>query len=568
MGNAQSRREAREARRKKNFRKWIALSGAGVVLLSGGLLALNLSAAEQKTTPQSIPSNCLTTQRVTVQTTPEMAEVLKKIPVTADNCITLSVNSETNAIDTAAEIMSGKSAPNLWIPDSSTRAELSLAGKAKVITHAKSLAKSPAVIVTESDKKYETWNAALEDSTHLDMSEPKVDSGAFLALLDATAETNNKTVSAEQLTANAGLRAQTIGVDEPGSTAGELLDQVQNKKTESAIVTESDYYRYMAAHNDSSIKAYVPQNKTQSLDYPMYQPSDSTDTNKTIDAAATKIEDYLKSEDGKKALEAQGIRASDNQSLDKNTVGDVADLPDAQPQSISNMWNSYLRQSAPTNALVAIDASGSMAYKLGDTNRTRMDITKEAVLAGSRLFPERDSLGLWSFARNIASDDHGKKTDYKKLVPIRQISDEVDGKSQREILVDAGSQIQPYKDAQTGLNDTTWAAFQEVKKNYQNDSANVVVIMTDGENSDNDSISTEDLVKKIQQNQDKDHPVFMIYIGISEDANMENLQYLAEQTGGEAHPANSAADIQGIFQKALTVSPEESDTAATATPAP
>lgn len=564
MGNAQSRREAREARRKKNVRKWVALSGAGIVLLSGGILTYNLGSNNQTQDPQAIPSNCATTQRVSVETTKAMAEILKNIPVSDEDCITLAISSDSATTETAQHIISGKSAPNLWIPDSSTRAELALAGKAQVITKADSLASTPAVIATTGNNRVESWNDALHDSSSIKMSDPKDDSGAFMALLNATAETSHNAISQEDFSANIGLRAQTIGVDDPERNPSDLLSSVSDHSIDSAIVTESDFAQYRKDHADSKVKAYVPSGKTGMLDFPMYQPTTGADTNRTVGLAADKIENYINSDEGKKALEEQGLRSDPGHELAENTVGVVDSLSTDNPKIIANMWTSYLRQSAPLNALVAVDASGSMSTKVGDSGRTRMDIVKESIVSGSQLFPPRDSIGLWSFALDIAKDNQGKSLDYNPLVPIRNLGEDVDGKNQREILRTAGEKIQPYPDSHTGLNDTTLAAFEEVKSQFDPDAANVVVIMTDGENSDKDSISTEDLIRTINEQQDKENPIYMLFIGVSDDANMESLRHLAQETKGEAFTANSAEDIQKIFQEALSVADEPTGPTATA----
>lgn len=77
-------------------------------------------------------------------------------------------------------------------------------------------------------------------------------------------------------------------------------------------------------------------------------------------------------------------------------------------------------------------------------------------------------------------------------------------------------------------------------------------MLTDGENYDEGSISQEELISTIQAEQDADEPVFILLIGISQDANMEALQTIASVTGGEAYPALSPTDVQVIFSEGLT----------------
>ncbi|MFW0155428.1 VWA domain-containing protein [Rothia sp. P6271] len=561
MGNAQSRREAREAQRRKNMRKWAAVGGATAILLSGGMLAYYLkgnNTEDKVVNAQSVPTSCATTQRVTVETTPDMAQVLHKIPVNPEDCIVLAVSHDTSVADVASQIIAGKSAPNLWLPASSTQAQLALAGKTELVTKAESLAKTPSVIVTKSSDKYPSWNEALSDVTAVHMGDPSVEPSSFMSIVNATEETANGKASKQALANNLGSRAQTIGVETAAENAQELLSGVVNDTYRSAIVGENDYASYLNEHSDSKLTAYVPATGSGELDYPLYQPASSgTETNKTVSQAADKITKFISSEDGKKALAEAGLRNAQGDPLEKDSIGKFTNLTGANPDVVAEAWSTYSLQAAPLNALVAVDVSGSMGYKIDGTDQTRMDIAVNSILAGYKLFPARDSMGLWSFSSNMSKDDSGKTVDYKSLAPIRHMSDEVDGRSQRNILLEAGSSLKPIPDNYTGLNDTILAAFQNVKKEYKAGAANTVIVMTDGENHDDNSISTEDLIKTIQSQQDPEAPVYIILIGISPDADMQALQEIASQTGGQAFPANSAEDIQRIFAEAFSFSSQE-----------
>lgn len=557
MGNAQSRREAREAQRKKNNRTWAALGGAGIVLLSGGILAYSLSSPDSHTAnPQAIPSSCTTTQRVTVATTDAMAKVLEQIPVDPDDCITLAVSHNSSANDVATQIIKGKSAPNLWIPDSSTRAELALAGKADMVTKSDSLAKSPAVIVSSEETNYPTWNKVLADNANVAMGDPRADSGAFASLMNASVEVSDGETKPNELTSATGLRAQTIGVDSPAQTAQEGMRSVEEGKIASTIATEADFVRYKQDNPDSQLTAQVPDSGTTELNYPMYQPTVGSGTNHTIAQAADKISSFVASQEGKDALEQVGLRTSEGNELADSPAVKVKTLNETDPSVVSSTWRSYLIQSAPLNALVAIDSSSSMGWELGNEGKTRMDVTLESVLAGAQLFPARDSLGVWSFAYDIGEED-GQKTDYREIVPIRNLETDINGTTQRDLILEKAQAIKPYPDSLTGLNDTLLAAFREVKENYETDSTNTVVVLTDGENTDQPDYPTDELIDAIQREQDPENPVYFVLIGISQDANMQALEALAPQIGGEAYSASSAEDIQKIFQQALSVSPDE-----------
>lgn len=554
--NAKSRRQERIEKQKKNSRKWIATGAAAVILLCGGAIAYtNITGDKQPSTTsgQTVPAACSTTQAVTVATTEPMAAALKAMPVDEDTCITLDITTDKTASDVLTESTSGTATTNLWIPDSTTRAELAMSEANTGLTPlAESLAQTPGVIVSEDNTSYGTWLEALKAEDTVSMGDPKEDPGAFAALLGGISEASAGTVSVEDLTGGTTLRAQSIGVTEAAQSATELLTDVDNGTKDAAIVTEADYAAYASAHADSGLTATVPGDGSFALNYPLYQASSSNNT--TIDEAAQQIIDFMGSEDGKQALAAAGLRAADGQELEgEYSVGSFAALTPSNQDVLTQVWTSYSLQSAPLNALVVLDASGSMLLPVAGTDKSRMDITVESVLAGSQLFPARDSMGLWKFSRDLTLPD-GSVSDYQELVPVRGFEETVDGKTQRVLLQEAGSGIASTidPDAQTALYDTTLAAFRSAKENYAYGSVNAVIVLTDGENFDDGSISQEELISTIQAEQDPANPVFIIMIGVSEDADMNALTTIAQSVGGEAHMASSPTDVQRIFAEALT----------------
>lgn len=554
--NAKSRRQERIEKQKKNSRKWIATGAAAVILLCGGAIAYtNITGDKQPSTTsgQTVPAACSTTQAVTVATTEPMAAALKAMPVDEDTCITLGITTDKTASDVLTESTNGTATTNLWIPDSTTRAELAMSEANTGLTPlAESLAQTPGVIVSEDNTSYGTWLEALKAEDTVSMGDPKEDPGAFAALLGGISEASAGTVSIEDLTGGTALRAQSIGVTEATQSATELLTDVDNGTKDAAIVTEADYATYASAHADSGLTATVPGDGSFALNYPLYQASSSNNT--TIDQAAQQIIDFMGSEDGKQALAAAGLRAADGQELEgEYSVGSFAALTPSNQDVLTQVWTSYSLQSAPLNALVVLDASGSMLLPVAGTDKSRMDITVESVLAGSQLFPSRDSMGLWKFSRDLTLPD-GSVSDYQELVPVRGFEETVDGKTQRVLLQEAGSGIAATIDPNgfTALYDTTLAAFRSAKENYAYGSVNAVIVLTDGENHDDNSISQEELISTIQAEQDRANPVFIIMIGISEDADMNALTTIAQSVGGEAHMASSPTDVQRIFAEALT----------------
>lgn len=559
VDSSQSRRAVREQQRKKTIRKWVATAAAATILLSGGgvVAHLHVEGENRGTSPsqQALPPECATTRNVTVETTPAMAQVLEKIPVDPEKCITLDVNIGESSEEVLSQAASGSSYANLWIPDSSTRATLAMAdAKTELTPISDSLAQTIAVVVTATDTpRFHHWTDALADGNAAKMGDPQQNSGAFAAFMSGIAEVSAGHSSPEKLVEGTGLRATTIGVDGEPPTSEDLLTQVEKGEIPAAIVTEAVFTRYRAEHGGESLKATAPGSSSAILDFPLYRTS--TSTNSTIDDAAAQISNFMASDEGRQALSEAGLRPTGQEALeDGGALGSVTPLTQTNPEILKRTWLSYSMQSAPLNALVILDASGSMLTPVEGTDKTRMDLTVDSALAGSQLFPARDSIGLWKFSRNLALPD-GCTADYQKLVPVRGMEEEVtDGKTQRELLQEAGTSISGSIGSTdpTALHDTLLAGFRELKEHYEPGAANVVIMLTDGENYDEGSISQEELISTIQAEQDSDEPVFILLIGISQDANMEALQTIASATGGEAYPALSPTDVQVIFSEGLT----------------
>ncbi|MBM7051476.1 substrate-binding domain-containing protein [Rothia sp. ZJ1223] len=556
MSKTQSRREALEQRRKKDIRKWVAAGGAAVVLLGGGALAFNLlddssrnSALKAAT---EIPAECSTTQRINVAASEKLAAIIEMIPVSAEDCISLEVDSSASPTEVASNIIGGANVPHIWIPDSSVRAMLELQGKAGVTTITDSLASTPAVLISDENINYSTWSDAVKDADNVSMSDPKVDGGAFASLISVASEVGNQKASTEDLKAGSGLRAQTIGVEAPVKSASDLLSDVDAGTIPAAVVTEADYAQYALDAKNPSILVSIPSSGTTVLDYPLMVP-DVNASNSTVTTAAQKIADFVASEEGKDALAEAGLRTSSGDILSEETsVGEPTQLEVADKETLTNLWTAYSLQSAPLNGLIVIDSSGSMEEPVAGTDKNRMQVTTEAALAGSQLFPARDSLGVWAFAREIGEDAQGAPTDYKQLAPIRGIEEEVEGRTHREVIQQVVSEMSFYPKAQTGLYDSLLASFREMKANYKPGAANVVVFMTDGANFDEGSISREDMIAAIQAEQDPNNPVLFVLIGISEDADLEDLKTIAPQIGGQVFEADNASDIQRVFQQAFS----------------
>jgi secreted protein with Ig-like and vWFA domain len=133
------------------------------------------------------------------------------------------------------------------------------------------------------------------------------------------------------------------------------------------------------------------------------------------------------------------------------------------------------------------------------------------------------------------------------LVPIAPLAE------QRQLLLNALGDIKPKKDGNTGLHDTTLAAYRTVQAGWDPSRVNSVVIMTDGKNEDQQGLSLDQLVDELKKAMDPARPVQIIGIGIGTDVSEAELRRITDTTGGGTFIAPDPAKIPDIFLKAIAL---------------
>jgi Ca-activated chloride channel family protein len=212
-------------------------------------------------------------------------------------------------------------------------------------------------------------------------------------------------------------------------------------------------------------------------------------------------------------------------------------------------WNAARKRS---NVLAVYDVSGSMKEEVpGTGGRTKIDIVKQAAGQALALFAPETNLGTWLFSTNL----DGNK-DWVESVPIGPTNAKLpNGKSRREVLAEALNRLQA-TDGDTGLYDTTLAAFRSLQRSYAPQRLNIVVLLTDGINDDpGGGISRADLLRRLKAEQDKDRPVRIITIAYGADADAASLKLIADATGGLAFVSRDPRDILRVFTDAITKLP-------------
>jgi Ca-activated chloride channel homolog len=214
-----------------------------------------------------------------------------------------------------------------------------------------------------------------------------------------------------------------------------------------------------------------------------------------------------------------------------------AEVTDAVLES----W-SQLQKTA--NMLTLVDVSGSMNKPVGDSPETKLEAATGAITTAFEAFTERDEVGLWAF-----SDVPGEAPDYREVVPIGPMSEDLDGQVRRDRLDEATKALQAEGD--TAMYNSLSAAYAAVAQRYRANRINAVVLLTDGKNETDGGLSLEGLLDQIKKS-NTETPVPIIAIGYGPDADNETLARIAEATKGAAYKAASTKDISKVFAAALS----------------
>jgi Ca-activated chloride channel family protein len=275
--------------------------------------------------------------------------------------------------------------------------------------------------------------------------------------------------------------------------------------------------------------------------------------------AAASFLDYLRSEPIQARFQQAGFRSSEGRAGPQLSQANGL-LPDQPARVLAppapkvvaaalESWNAARKRS---NVLAVYDVSGSMKEEVpGTGGRTKIDLVKVAAGQALGLFAPETNLGTWLFSSNLAGN-----RDWVESVPIGPTNARLpNGKLRRQVLAEALARLQA-TDGDTGLYDTTLAAFRALKRSYAPDRINIVVLLTDGINDDpTGGITRAELLRRLKAEQQKDRPVQIITIAYGANADAASLKLISDATGGLAYVSRDPKDILRVFTDVISKLP-------------
>jgi Ca-activated chloride channel homolog len=274
--------------------------------------------------------------------------------------------------------------------------------------------------------------------------------------------------------------------------------------------------------------------------------------------AAAGFLDYIRSEPVQVRFQEAGFRSwrgrpgpALNQELGLLPDQPSRVLSPPAPQVVAAALESWNAARKRSNVLAVFDISGSMKEEVpGSGGRTKMDLVKSAASQALALFAPETNLGSWVF-----STDLGGGKDWREDIPIGPTNAKLpNGQTRREVLLGALTTMQA-SNGDTGLYDTTLAAFRAVKRSYAPDRINIVVLLTDGINDDpGGGITKEELLRQLKAGQGN-QKVGIITIAFGANADVTSLRQISQATGGIPYVVRDPREIIKVFTEVISKLP-------------
>ncbi|MEU1469143.1 substrate-binding and VWA domain-containing protein [Streptomyces sp. NPDC005761] len=550
----------------------LAVAAGTAVAAQGGLLSFSESCED-------------TAVHLSMMTSPDIAPAVRAV---ADKARKDNLRSDGHCVDVdvvardsykvADALARGTRAPDyqMWLPDSDLWLNRAKGlGDAVPITPGDSVASSPVTLAMVPaaakslgwpEKKYswaELTAAAMEsDKVRLGSADPARSATGLLALTSIGISSDKLGGDSDtRAAATAKLLAQRMSDGDtqvvetlPQDSSG--AEQGNQARNQAVLLSEQAAFAHNAESTEGGkLDLFYPKDGAPLLNYPftlVNEEEQTTDESR----AALRFMTLLSEDAAQRTLQDHGFRTVDG-TADEDLVASAggkspqpyATSPGAAPsdetlQETLGMWTITVQSARLTTV---VDASGSMATIVPGRNQSRMDVTKASLIQALNQFTPNDEIGLWEFATTLDGDK-----DYRRLVETGRLGDPAKGGgTHRDKLAAAFAALKPVPDGATGLYDTALAAYKEGQRTYVKGKFNAVVILTDGSNQDDRSITRSALIAELKRITDPERPVPLLAIAVGPDADREEVNEIAKVTGGGGYQVSDPAEIQAVILQAV-----------------
>lgn len=509
-------------------------------------------------------SSCDSTTLINVTAAPDIAPVVaqagrKVSEQDSEGCYKVNVTNRDSAATAESLVVSdGTERPDVWIPESTVWLQRAQAkGAWNVPIAGTSIASSPVVLALTEDVATQlgwperplTWAQVLGPGSGgltIGLPDPGREPVGVATLLGMRelmkAEPDpGKAITTElrKLSPNTEPEMSDLFARLPGSaSAQEPLDGFPT--SENAVL------RHNVKQTGTQLVSVYADPAVPALDFPFVV---LPETPRAKRDAAERFLSTLINQETSDALSDAGFRTPDgkmlrDRSTDRRTSADKltpVKLPEAT--EVDQLLNEWSGVNLSGRVQVLLDVSGSMNEPVPGTGKNRMGVTLQAAELGIGLMKPTTKIGVWLFSTNL----DGENKDYRELLPVLPINEQLAGGA-----LDKLRAVQAVPNGATGLYDSTLAAYQSARQNFEPGRINTLIVMTDGRNEDPNGINRDQLLTELAKLQDPRRPVRIVGIGIGPDIDVEELQAIAGASGGQAFTTPDPTKIGDIFYAALS----------------
>jgi Ca-activated chloride channel family protein len=479
-----------------------------------------------------------------------------------DKCVAPKVSSL--AFDDARSVVQSTpypgagAPPDVWVPDSTAALDLLRAqsDNGEVLPQsAQPIATSPLVLAApeqtvlqwQKDGANSDLQTLLDPGSNgaaqINTPDPSSTGTGLASVLQATAQvTKSQNVNSGTYSTSAAqigmlrLRARmaTTAPDGPA-----LLNKVgaQASADNMVAVSEQDVIQYNKKHSTNKLESYNAFGATRAVDYP-YVMLHASWISDQVERAAQDFQSWLISSPTQNSLTEFGLRRYDGTAGGLAGAGadDAHGKLDGAPDSgsVAAAHSAWTLLTTKRSVLSLIDISASMDQTVPGTTDTKLDLAQNTALAALPYLTPNDQAGLSQFTGA-----------YKELVPLGTATS---NSAQRASLQTAYQGLEPQ--GGTALYDGVLAAYDEATQHYLAGGVNVVVVLSDGGDT-NSKISLDVLLSELKKRADPIRPVHIVTIAYGADADLGVLKQISQATDGVAFSAPDPRSISTIYISAL-----------------
>lgn len=487
-----------------------------------------------------------------------LREALRPVQGTAlagGSCLAVTVDpvaASTIVASLGSRTVAGAS-PELWVPESSL--SLGQAAPSATVILSPSLARSPVVLVTSTDAARELgwppqrpprWIDALTGGHPVagDFFEDAAAQGAVFALL-ATAK--------DEAAFRGSLAGLSLSVyaPMPGDPSSATLLAEGSAATPLIPVSEQSALDRRRSGGDTFAVVY-PREGSPVLDYPLVRlpaarpvvPGTAAD----LEAAVSMVAGALDARSARDAFRAAGFRTADavpGAVAPEHRVVEELDLPSADVAA--QVRRALQATSSPVRLLAVLDVSLSMRAQVAPGVR-RVDVLREAAVGALSRLNGNQQIGAWEFAARLRGS-----RDWQPLADIRPLGASDGSSTHREVMIGRLRSIaDDLRPGGTGLYDTVDAAVGEMRRTYDPQAENIVVVFTDGANDDRGGLTVQEATSRLKAGS-RASDVRLIMIGVGPDVDAGAMKRLAEATpGGASYVVTDPKQLAPVLLDVLT----------------